>query len=395
VLDRGDPATQASGRNGGNFELIPENFFGDYEGLAQERYEYLKHVYPDLDDGVLRAQGDRQARAILGVAVKNKERLSAIIAKEAIDADFSPKGWIRVAGSKAEEDGMKKEVALAKELGLDMEMLSPAEIDQRMDLAPGTTKFWGRESKSDGNYHPFKYVNGVLRAALDEGVKLYTRTGVDKITTGPDGVHRVKTPRGTIEAKKVIFATNAFTSKLLPELSAIEPYRSQIIVTEHAPDRMKGITYTAEKGDLYGSQPRGGLYTDAAGTRRAPMLLGGGLDTPIADPDRSRPVRSVHEHLLNKRDELAPELARVPPSREWSGPMAFTPDRAPAIGELRPGLFIAAGFNGYGGTYTQAAGLAVAELARTGKAPEWLPEDVFSPKRFLQKAPLFTGPGPA
>src|SRR5687768_10378810 len=26
VLDQGDPATQASGRNGGNFELIPENF---------------------------------------------------------------------------------------------------------------------------------------------------------------------------------------------------------------------------------------------------------------------------------------------------------------------------------------------------------------------------------
>ena len=32
VIDRGDPATEASGRNGGNFELLPENSVGLYGG---------------------------------------------------------------------------------------------------------------------------------------------------------------------------------------------------------------------------------------------------------------------------------------------------------------------------------------------------------------------------
>src|SRR5262249_49857534 len=37
VLDRGDPAGEASGRNGGNFELLPENSLGTYNGLAPGR----------------------------------------------------------------------------------------------------------------------------------------------------------------------------------------------------------------------------------------------------------------------------------------------------------------------------------------------------------------------
>src|SRR5208282_3769457 len=45
LIDRGDPATEASGRNGGNFELLPENSVGLYGGLARERLKFLLHVY--------------------------------------------------------------------------------------------------------------------------------------------------------------------------------------------------------------------------------------------------------------------------------------------------------------------------------------------------------------
>jgi hypothetical protein len=36
ILEQGEPAGEASGRNGGNFELFPENSVGMYEGLARE-----------------------------------------------------------------------------------------------------------------------------------------------------------------------------------------------------------------------------------------------------------------------------------------------------------------------------------------------------------------------
>jgi len=68
--------------------------------------------------------------------------------------------------------------------------------------------------------------------------------------------------------------------------------------------------------------------------------------------------------------------------------MAFTPDGLPAIGFVRPGIILAAGYNGYGGSYTTAAGQASAEMALTGEPPNWTPQDVFSPRRFLSKHPL-------
>lgn len=69
--------------------------------------------------------------------------------------------------------------------------------------------------------------------------------------------------------------------------------------------------------------------------------------------------------------------------------MAFTPDQLPAIGFLRPGIVMAVGYNGYGGSYTTVAGLAAAHMAMTGEAPDWVPEDVFSPRRLTTDEPIF------
>ena len=60
-----------------------------------------------------------------------------------------------------------------------------------------------------------------------------------------------------------------------------------------------------------------------------------------------------------------------------------------ALDILRAGLIVAAGYNGYGGSYTTAAGHAAAEMAITDLVPEWLPEEIFSPRRLLSDEPLF------
>jgi hypothetical protein len=50
ILDQGDPAGEASGRNGGNFELLPENAVCTYEGLAPGRFTFMKRRYPHVPD---------------------------------------------------------------------------------------------------------------------------------------------------------------------------------------------------------------------------------------------------------------------------------------------------------------------------------------------------------
>ena len=381
VLDRGDPAGEASGRNGGNFELIPENCVGIYEGLARERLSFLRRCYSSLPEEVRQAQSERQASLVFGLAVRNRELLKSIVRQEHVACDFSPRGWLYLAHTEREEQALCEEVTLAAQHGQRIELWSRRRIREEFGF---NVAYLGRFIPGDGTYHPFKYVCGVLQSALRSGVKLYTRVSVRALeSSGPDGVS-VVTDIGAVRAQRVVVATNAFTSELLPELEAIRPFQSQIMVTECAPDRARGRAVTSEYGPTFFNQPRGGLSN-----HRAPLLMGGGADRPMNNPASRRRSPHVHARLLKLRDQFYPELRGQPPSAEWVGPMGFTPDQLPAIGFLRQGVIVAAGFNGYGGTYTTAAGQAAAIMSLTGVAPEWVPEDVFSPRRFLEREPLF------
>ena len=300
---------------------------------------------------------------------------------QGIACDFAPRGWLFLAHAEQQEQGICEEATLAARHGELLELWSRGKIRAEFGIE---TSHLGRFIPGDGTYHPFKYVCGLLRCALDRGVELYTRLPVQRIeSAGPDR-HLAHTPEGSIEARRVVVATNAFTRDLLPELHAIEPRQSQIMVTEHARDRMRGRFVTSDWGPVYFNQPRSGEHGD-----RAPLLMGGGDDRAMRDPASRRRSRTTHDRLLRLRDAFFPELQGQPPSAEWVGPMAFTPDQLPAIGFVRPGIVVAMACNGYGGSYTTAAGEAAAHLALTDEALEWVPEDVFSPQRLLHDGPPF------
>jgi glycine/D-amino acid oxidase-like deaminating enzyme/CRP-like cAMP-binding protein len=381
VLDQGDPAGEASGRNGGNFELIPENVLGVYEGLAAVRLAFLRRQFPRVPSEVLLAVSERQASLVLGLALQNRSLMKGIILREGLNCDFSPRGWLYLAASDEEEQGICEEVSLAAQHGQRIEIWSRRKIREEFGFE---TDFLGRFIPGDGTYHPLKYVCGVLEVALAAGVELYTRVNVRHVrSAGPD-MHLVETREGTITARRVIVATNAFTREIFPELEKIRPYQSQVMVTEGAPDRVRGRVVTSENGPVFFNQPREG-----AGSGRAPLLMGGGDDRPMKNPSSRRRSRAIHDQLLILRDQFYPELRGRPPSSEWTGPMGFTPDELPCIGFLRDGVVVAAGFNGYGGSYTTAAGFAAAEMVTSGAAPEWLPGDIFSPRRLLSREPFF------
>jgi glycine/D-amino acid oxidase-like deaminating enzyme len=391
VIDMGDPASQASGRNGGNFELIPENFLGPYEGIVRERYKYLQAVYPGLDEGTLQAQADRQARLVIGFGMRNSERFHRLVTEEQIDCDYSPHGWLRMAQRAKEAEALKQEVALIGNEAL-MVYWSKEKISEELGFR---VSFGGRYAPKSGNYHPLKFVCGVLQKAIERGVQLYTRVRVGSIVTdvGPDPI--VCTAEGDVRAQRVVVATNAFTSQLFPELKKIKCYQSQILNLEHVEDCLKGMTVTEKKGDLYYNFPQATRYVDAQNVRRGMLHVGGGLDRPAPAPEDLQRSVEVLGQVVGEMNRRFPDTRGQPPSRVWTGPMAFTPDRLPVLGFLRRGgadprsLLVAAGFNGYGGSYCVEAGYTAIEMLRAGRALPEVPEDVFSPHRFLQQAPLF------
>ncbi len=397
VLDAGDPAGEASGRNGGNFELIPENFFGDYgtyDGLIQERFKFLKRSYPDQPAEVLMRHAKKTAESIVAVAVANMKRMKKTIEREKIDCDFSPVGWIRTSLNEREARAAEADIELVRRLGGKVEVIDDATMRAKHNFA---APHGARLVPENGNYHPFKFVIGELQKALARGVELYARTPVKSVVSKKADLHLVKTDRGTIRAKKVIVATNAFTSELFPELGDIRPFRSQLASYNHLRDDTHGRSITAKDGDIYFNFPGEDCYVDDEGVARGTMNVGNDTDTEVPSPHDVQPSRSV---FLGSKDEIAsylPETDHRPPIRAWSGSMAFVEGdhgmRMPVLGPLgqgpREGVFVAVWCNGYGGTGCHQAGAGAAAWALTGRVPKDIPQDVFGPQRLFEAAPQF------
>jgi glycine/D-amino acid oxidase-like deaminating enzyme len=64
---------------------------------------------------------------------------------------------------------------------------------------------------------PYKFVTGLLAKLIKRtSINVQTHTRVTSVSSDQDGSHIISTPRGVIRAKKVIFATNAYTSGIAP-----------------------------------------------------------------------------------------------------------------------------------------------------------------------------------
>ena len=100
LLESGDVGTQASGRNGGNFQILPENCFGTYAGLVCERAKLLRTLHPQTAPRLLQAQAEQQARIVLEIALRNRAILLENMQRADIAADLSRAGRVscRVVG---------------------------------------------------------------------------------------------------------------------------------------------------------------------------------------------------------------------------------------------------------------------------------------------------------
>jgi glycine/D-amino acid oxidase-like deaminating enzyme len=398
VLDAYDPATGASGRNGGNFELIPENFFGEYgtyDGLEKERFKFLKASYPDLPDEVLERHAKRIAESIVGFALTNMKRMKQTIVREKIECDYSPKGWVRTAHNEREVAATAADIELARRVGAHVEAVDQKTMEE-MHKFPAP--FGARLVPENGNYHPFKFVIGELQKAVERGVKLYARTPVKSVISKKKDLHLVKTSKGTIEAKRVIVATNAFTSQIFPEFSDVRPFRSQLASYNHVPDHSHGRSITAKDGDIYFNYPGQDRYIDDEGVARGTVNVGNDFDTEVP---KAGPVRASKAVLIKSKPEIEaylPQTKKHQPVRLWrAGLMAFVEGkhgmRMPLLGPLgegnREGVFLAVWCNGYGGTGCHNAGAGAAAWALTGRIPKDMPQDVFGPRRLFTDAPQF------
>jgi glycine/D-amino acid oxidase-like deaminating enzyme len=325
VLDAGEPGGAASGLNGG--QVNP--------GLKQDPEEIVA-IYG-------REAGERVIEFAGGTA----DVVFSLIGKHKIACDATRAGWIQPAHSKAAFETVKRRVDQWQRRGAPLELLDRATTAELL----GTHRYHGAGlDRRAGGIQPLSYARGLARAAMARGARIFGHTRAVAIEKRK-GSFRVTTGRGpSVEAPRVLLATNGYTDELWPNL------RETVIAANSFQTATSPLPEDLARTIL----PRGHVASDTRKLLRyfrrdatGRFLMGG--RGPFAEPTGPADFK----HLVRMVEDLFPALRGVSYEYHWSGRVALTRDYLPHLHEPVPGLLAFLGCNGRGVGLGTAMGAAI------------------------------------
>ncbi len=214
--------------------------------------------------------------------------------------------------------------------------------------------------------HAAKLAFGYMRVARELGAKIHTDSPVEGWTV-KDGVHHLRTPGGTVRARRVAVATAGYAQRSLHQQlrDRLMPIMSNSIVTR---------VLTDDELAAIGARARSPL-TDTRTLRHYYRLLPDnrvqiGSRAAITGRDAANP-----KHLASLREGLArkfPALRGIDLDYSWWGWVDVSHDMMPRITGVSglPGAFYALGYGGNGVMYSAMAGRRMAQLVAGEAVPD-------------------------
>jgi glycine/D-amino acid oxidase-like deaminating enzyme len=281
-----------------------------------------------------------------------------------VECSLEALGGLTLAASDEEWGSLRASGAALREAGAPIEVLGRKELQAHLDTEL-PDRFRGALFNPESLLvNPAALNNAIVRAAQSLGASIYLGTEVGALTDTSDGRISVETSRGSVNAGRVVLATNAWSPQLAGFLrQRINPVRGQVLATEPAP-RVFRHAMSTNYGYEYWSQRADGT------------IVLGGARWATADRDEGYYAEELNHQvqgaLYGFLTGTFPALAGVKIARRWSGIMGFSQDGYPFIGPIpgRERLIVAAGFTGHGGPYFAITGKSVAELIVDGKPEE-------------------------
>ena len=210
VLDAHWAGWGASGRNGG-FCCI---------GGSKLSYAQL-----------LKRWGDAEAQSFADTQRHAIAHVQSLLQSEGIDAGVSGVGELCIAHNAAAAKSFGAEAELISRVhGVQAQHWSAAEMQERGAVVHGHAD--GLYSPLGFGLNPWQYVTGLAKTCLDAGVQLYGESPVQAMQPSGEG-WLLRTPTAVVKAKKIIIASNGYSSENLPNWIAGRylPVQSSIIVT--------------------------------------------------------------------------------------------------------------------------------------------------------------------
>jgi glycine/D-amino acid oxidase-like deaminating enzyme len=295
---------------------------------------------------------------------------------------FDPCGRYTVAMS---DEGEKHLVTYARQLAELGEAHTLLEAKQIAEITGSRAFTSGLFMPGAVMIQPAAYIRAVADC-LREPVLVFERTPALSFES-VDGAWLVKTPHGSVQARKIILANNGHAQSFgffRGRLLHVFTYAS--LTQEFDPARLAGSRQWGATPAL----PMGTTVRRINGSGGDRILIRSRYTyNPSLEISGGEMRRAGALHVRKFADRF-PALQDVEMEYRWAGAMAITWNSVPAFGEVAPGIIAACGCNGLGATKATASGIAAAETAIGVSSKLTHIYRSFEPPKSLPPQPLTT-----
>jgi glycine/D-amino acid oxidase-like deaminating enzyme len=290
---------------------------------------------------------DREIRT----GFENFERLTS-----EIDCDPCSGGHLYLAHRPEKLAYLRNETRVRREVfGYDTRMLTAEEV--RRDYCDERDTAGAMLEQEGVGIHPLKFTFGLMRKARALGVKVHTGSPVQGWETR-NGIHHLRTPGGTVRARRVAVCTGGYTGQGLTPLlrNKIMPVLSNSVVTRPLTSAEIAATNFRSRTFLTDTRTLRFYYRLLPDNR---LQIGSRSSITGADADRATHLRLLTDAIARK----FPPLAGIQIDYSWWGWVDVSHDMMPRITRPDPGQTVwhAVGYGGNGVSFSTWAGKRLAE----------------------------------
>jgi glycine/D-amino acid oxidase-like deaminating enzyme/nitrite reductase/ring-hydroxylating ferredoxin subunit len=339
-------------------------------GMTGMTTAHLSNVIDDSYTEMIRLHGVDGARLACDSHRSAIARIESICTQERIDADF-----LRVSGylflpPGHDEQELDEELGAARQAGVEAEKLPRAPVE---GFDSGPCLHFPRQAQ----FHPLKYLNGVLDAFTRAGGRVYGGVRAVKVTGGTTA--DIETATGLhLTATSVVVATNVPFVDLFAIHTKQAPYYTYVIGARVQAGAITPALYWDTQSPYHYVRLQRTSNAELGGDNGTPfdLLIVGGEDHKTAQAFDTEERFAALETWMREHFPAAREV-----EFRWSGQCMETQDGLAFIGRNpmdANNVYVATGDSGMGMTHGTIAGMLISDLIQ-GRPNRWT--ELYDPSR--------------
>ena len=286
---------------------------------------------------------------------------------------FKQNGSISLALNDARMEELKRGASMAKNFGLEVEVVGPSDIAAMYPMLNLEGAVGGVFLPKDGQTNPIDTTQAYAKGARMGGARIAENVKVEEILVEGGKAVGVVTDQGEIRAGTTVLAAGMWSRELAAQIGVSVPLHAAehfYIVTEPIEGLAKDLPVLRSPDECaYYKEDAGKILLGAFEPEPKPWGMQGipedfEFETLPEDFDHFEPILEMAVNRL-------PLLAEAGIQTFFNGPESFTPDDRYLLGETPEvrDLFVAAGLNSIGIQSSGGAGKVLAEWIKDRHPP--------------------------